>query len=146
MSEQKPNPVGRPLKFKSPEELQEKIDAYFESIKEPIYIDNNGAPQYEPATITGLALALGCYRETLLNYEKTDEFFDTIKTAKQRCEHYAEKKLLSGAPATGAIFALKNYGWKDTQDINNNHTFQKMGSVIVQDDSGKEELSFNVGD
>lgn len=111
-------PAGRPLKFASPEILQEKIDAYFEGLKTPTCFDNNGIPQYEPATITGLALAIGCYRETLLNYEERDEFFDTVKVAKQRCEHYAEKKLLSGAPATGPIFALKNYGWKDSQDVN----------------------------
>lgn len=107
---------GRPLKFKSVQELQEKIDAYFESVKEPRAI--GGAIYFEPITITGLALALGCHRETLLNYEDKDEFFDTIKTAKTRVEHYAERQLYMGKSATGSIFALKNFGWKDTQDMN----------------------------
>jgi hypothetical protein len=42
------NKVGRPLKFKTVEEMQEKIDAYFADCIE----------KERPFTITGLALAL----------------------------------------------------------------------------------------
>lgn len=72
-----------------------------------------------PYSVTGLANYLGTSRETLINYEKRDEFFDTIKDAKGKIEHYWELQLL-GAHATGPIFNLKNnYGWKDKteQDI-----------------------------
>jgi hypothetical protein len=102
-------PAGRPLKFQSVEELQKKIDAYFAEceVKE------------EPYTITGLALALGTYRQTLINYEGKEEFMDAIKSAKTRVEQYAEKKLFSSTPS-GAIFALKNFGWSDK--IENEHT------------------------
>jgi hypothetical protein len=96
------NPVGHPLKFKSIEELQNKIDAFFIEcdVKE------------EPYTITGLALALDTTRQTLINYEDRPEYLDTIKKAKARVENYAEKRLFTGQP-TGPIFALKNFGWKD---------------------------------
>ncbi len=117
---------GRPLKFSSPEELQEKIDEYFESVKEPHVVGDK--IYFEPVTITGLALALGTYRDLLCNYEERDEFYDTIRTAKQRVEHYAEKQLYNG-PATGPIFALKNHGWKDTQDLN--HGGQKNNPIAM---------------
>lgn len=114
MTEQKKHAGGRPLKFKTPEELQQKIDNYFESVKEPRLIGEQ--LYFEPITITGLALALDTSRETLCNYEERDEFFDAIKRAKLRCENYAEKQLYMGKSAAGPIFSLKNFGWKDTQE------------------------------
>jgi hypothetical protein len=137
---------GRPLKFKSVKELQEKIDAYFadcdphmEEVTEWVQArdskgqlkkDENGLnylvevthkvmTEQKPYTITGLALALDTSRETLLDYEEKQEFSDTIKKAKDRCHNYVENSLLTSNP-TGAIFNLKNnYGWKDKteQDI-----------------------------
>lgn len=99
-------PVGRPLKFQSVEELESAIDAYFASDPKPI-------------TITGLALALDTSRETLIDYQGRPEYSDAVKRAKMRCEHYAEKMLFTGRNgAAGPIFALKNYGWRDHQDVN----------------------------
>lgn len=97
---------GRPLKFKTPEEILEKARAYFDTT-----LASN-----LPITITGLALALKTSRETLMNYEKRDEFFDTIKEIKLVCENYAEINLFGKNP-TGPIFALKNYGWADKKEI-----------------------------
>jgi len=94
---------GRPLKYGTPEEMQAAIDAYFVGCE----------VEEEPYTITGLALALGfTTRQSLINYEGREEFLDTVKTAKLRVEQFAEKKLF-GPNATGAIFALKNYEWRD---------------------------------
>lgn len=103
---------GRPLKFATVAELQQAIDAYFEDMKQVLYTNADGVPIYEPLTITGLALALDTTRQTLMEYQERDEFIDTIKKAKTRIENYAEKRIFSNSP-TGAIFALKNYGWKD---------------------------------
>lgn len=90
----------------------------------------------QPFTITGLALALDTTRETLLDYQKKPEFSDTIKRGKTRVENYAEQRLYAGSP-TGAIFALKNFGWSDKQehelfgkdggDINHNHKVTFVG-------------------
>jgi hypothetical protein len=100
--------MARPLKFKTPKEIEKKINAYFDEC------DKTG----DPYTITGLALSLGATRQTLLNYEEREGFFDTIKKAKTRVEHYAEKRLFGPSP-TGAIFALKNFGWSDKPRKNN---------------------------
>ena len=138
---------GRPLKFATVEELQQKIDAYFDEC-DPHLIDKtewvearskdgkllkdeNGLnylveihhkvlTEQINYTITGLALALDTSRETLLDYEERPEFSDTIKKAKDKCENFIEHRLFGNNP-TGSIFNLKNnYGWKDKteQDIN----------------------------
>ncbi len=113
--------AGRPLKFETVEELQKAIDAYFLENKNSMFINAEDIPVYEPLTITGLALALDTTRKTLMEYEEKDEFSNAVKRAKTRIENYAEKRIFSTSPA-GAIFALKNYGWKDTQDVNQNNT------------------------
>ena len=105
------NKVGRPLKFKSAKELQSKIDAYFRDCDK----------KKKPYTITGLALALDTTRETLLDYEERDEFSDTIKKAKLKCQAYAEEQLFTNRNTAGVIFNMvNNYGWKNKQDIDNN--------------------------
>lgn len=95
-------PAGRPLKFANPQILQEKMDEYFK------------LPE-EEWTITGLAVHLDTSRETLCNYEKKDEFFDTIKSGKDKVEMAYEKSLRKNGRA-GDIFGLKNFGWKDKQE------------------------------
>lgn len=92
--------IGRPLKFKTVKELQDKIEEYFNTV------------DIKDWTITGLALALDTYRQTLLNYEEKDEFVDTIKKAKQMVENSYEIDLKKYG-RTGTIFALKNFDWKD---------------------------------
>lgn len=67
---EKKNKGGRPLKFKSAEELKEKIDKYFKSIKTQMrdeigvkIYDANGDPVFfyiKPPTLASLALYLDC--------------------------------------------------------------------------------------
>lgn len=103
-------PAGRPPKFKSPEELQEKIDAYFK------YCDKNK----KPYTMSGLANSLDCDRDTVLNYSKKEKYFGTIKKARRKVEEYVEGRLFEGK-ATGPIFNLKNnFGWKDRSEVDHN--------------------------
>lgn len=98
------HPGGRPRKYKTKEELQEKIDAFFAECEE-----NN-----EPLTVTGLAIACDMDRQRLLNYSKDEEFYDTIKKAKEKIQAWVEKQLYNGKATAGVIFSLKNnYGWKD---------------------------------
>ena len=106
------NKVGRPLKFQNVAELQSKIDDYFKDC-----IDND-----EPITITGLCLTIGTSRDLLLSYSEKDEFHDTILKAKLVCQHYAEKQIFKAKNPAGAIFALKNYGWSDKQEIDHTVT------------------------
>lgn len=123
--------VGRPLMYKSAEEMQEKIDAYFEMCKGRVLTDADGnvlTDKYgkpiivdeKPLTITGLALALGFNsRQALLNYQGRKEFNDTITRAKTRVEAYAEERLYDKDGANGAKFSLANNfeGWKEKQQI-----------------------------
>ncbi|EGT0682017.1 MULTISPECIES: terminase small subunit [Clostridium] len=125
------NKGGRPLKFKSPEELQAKIDAYYEWAKE----------NKKHITITGLAWFLDTNRQTLLRYEEEDSellksvsedvrqaFRDTVKRAKARIEMEYEESLYNKNSAVGAIFTLKNnYNYVDKQEV-----AQKVENIEVK--------------
>ncbi len=138
---------GRPLKFKTPEELQKRIDKYFQDCWEeawaPIKDRNGNITQWEQQrdrdgnpllrlrerpTITGLALALDTTRYTLLEYtERTDEYAAVILKAKTMIEHSYELGAAQGDihPAVG-IFALKNFGWTDVVQINSNRQPEQL--------------------
>lgn len=71
----------------------------------------------ESVLLTGLILALGLSsRESLDEYGRRPEFSDSVKKAKVRVEMEYERRLSSTSP-TGAIFALKNFGWRDQQSV-----------------------------
>jgi hypothetical protein len=113
-------PAGRPLKFKTNQDLETAIKGYFEGCWGEKQVRNKKGEvvttyraQIKPYTITGLAVALDTTRETLLDYEDREEYSDTIKRAKMQCHQFAEESLF-GSNATGPIFNLKNnYGWRD---------------------------------
>ena len=111
--------VGRPLKFQSVEELQKKIDSYFE--------DREATGK--PITVTGLCLWLDATsREVIMNYQNKDEYTDTLLRAKLRCQEYAESQLYTAKSSNGPIFALKNFGWSDAKQIDIQST-QKVITV-----------------
>lgn len=130
MAEEKKK-VGAPPMYKTVEEMQKKIDEYFETCKgEPlidadgnVMVDKYGEPILvgkRPLTVTGLALALGfTTRQALLNYQAKAEFVDTILRAKTKIEQYAEERLYDRDGVNGAKFSLANNfeGWKEKQSI-----------------------------
>ncbi len=98
---------GKPRIISSPEEFEKRVLAYRARCQ----------ANEEPMTFTGLVLALGlAFRTSLHEYQKRPEFRQVCAWAKTLVEHEYEKRLYSQAPA-GAIFALKNYGWTDRQDV-----------------------------
>ena len=108
--------MGRPKAFKSVEELEALIDDYFAT---DAYMGEGDNRQFVP-TISGLALHLDITTATLRNYGKDEDFFSTIKRAKQRVELSLEQRL-AGNNVAGSIFNLKNnFDWKDKteSDIN----------------------------
>lgn len=108
--------MGRPALFESPEDLQSKIDAYFKSCEAII---ENGELKKLPdnITITGLAYYLGFEsRQSFYDYEEKEEYSYIIKRARLKVENGYESHLFGKNP-TGSIFALKNMGWKDKQEI-----------------------------
>lgn len=96
---------GRDPFYDSADEMQAKIDDYFNIEKIP--------------TIPGLAYHLGfADKKSLLDYEAKEEFWYSIKRAKLRVEAFNAKELhREKGNITGIIFTLKNLGWKDQQDI-----------------------------
>lgn len=117
---------GRPVKFSSVEELQSKIDEYFET--------EDGK---ETPTVTGLAIALDISRETLNDYgnNKSDEFSDAIRRAKAKVAVVLEQKLY-GNNVTGLIFNLKNnFGWKDKTETDIKHSNDPENPMPAADSS-----------
>ena len=114
--------MGRPLKFESVEQLKESIDFYF-----------SDTPK-EQWTVTGLALALNTYRDVLMDYhhgkydEEDRDFSNTIKRAKEMIHNVYELDLrLKGRSSD--IFALKNFGWRDQQNIDHTNKGDKFESI-----------------
>jgi hypothetical protein len=92
---------GQPPVFETAQDFANKASDYFSTIDESKW------------TITGLTLHLGfCNRQSLYDYQKKDEFSGIVKYCRTMVEMAYEQKL-SSANVTGAIFALKNMGWRD---------------------------------
>lgn len=114
------NKVGRPLAFKSVEELECKVNAFFSSDDAHVinYTDGQEQKTFAP-TISGLAVYLGVDRKTIVNYSNKEEYFPTIKKARAKIEAHLEKRLF-GNNVTGTIFNLKNnFDWKDKSEVSN---------------------------
>ena len=109
--------TGRPPKFQNPDELEQKVELYFEKCND----------DDEPYTVTGLAMTLGIsvqglrnYRDCindseLLNqftYEEKKRLSCIVQRAYLMCEHYSELKMLDPKVTkspVGYLFALKNF-------------------------------------
>jgi len=119
-------PAGRPLKFETVEKFEQQAEQYFKETPP------------EEWTITGLALALDTSRETLMNYEEKDEFFDAVKKAKLKIEHSYEKRLIKRG-AAGDIFGLKNFGWKDKQETELSNPDGSLKTIIINKYAGSHQ-------
>lgn len=130
-------PRGRPVKYKDTEQIQQKIDEYFDwcdSQERIIPTDKGIIVRVKPYTVSGLCVHLGITRETLRQYEDREDLSDTIKMAKARIENYIEEKSLIGdLNPTVCIFNLKNnFGWRDRQEIDQSIS-NKDGQPFKQD-------------
>lgn len=115
------------LKYKTQEQLQKGIDAYFKECDE----------KEKPYTMSGLALSLGIDRVTLINYGKSDLFFTLVKEAKDKVQAQLEENALMGkGNATFTIFNLKNnYGWKDNLEIDG----KSQGKITIVNSLPKDD-------
>jgi len=99
--------TGRPRLYQTPEEFDAKVDAYYQYCQD----------REEPITWTGLARFLGfSSRQSIDEYLNYEGFSDSVKRAKLLVEWSYECRLF-GPNAAGPIFALKNMGWTDKQEI-----------------------------
>lgn len=122
------NTTGAPPIFKDKKELQDKIIEYFdkcESSKENI-------------KITGLCLFLGFEsRQSFYDYEKREEFSYTIRRARLVIEsHYEEG--LNTFKYGGAVFGLKNMGWKDKTEVETTDKTSKTSQIDLNKATDEE--------
>lgn len=91
----------------------------------------------EPYLITGLALWLGfCSRREMMDYETKAGFENVIAACRAKVEANYEARLKEGKP-TGAIFALKNMGWRDEKHVDMTSSDGSMSpkTLVVLDTS-----------
>lgn len=126
------NNGGRPPKYKDGEELQKAIDRYFEECPDKrVVVAGEGTIEMPCYTITGLALYLGFEsRQSLYDYGNRNEYSYIIKRSQTRVEQEYEKKLHDGS-CTGAIFALKNMGWKDKTETEHSGKVDGNQNVVI---------------
>lgn len=126
------------VRFDNPEELAEKINRYFETLR------SKDPPL--PPTMSGLALFLGVTRKTLTRYigdveseagaqkrkkGRAAECGELLMMAKAQIETYLEEKLVNGY-SKGIEFTLMNgYGWggKSTVDVQGDVEVKHGGEV-----------------
>lgn len=102
------HPGGRPRSIPSVEIFDERAAAYFSKCER-----ENKRP-----LLTGLCLAVGLVtRQSLDEYSKLPEFSDSVRRAKLHVEMAYEEALIGSGNSAGPIFALKNFKWKDKQDV-----------------------------
>lgn len=105
---------GRPKAFNSPEDLAERIQAFYDHCES----------KDKPLTLSRLASHMGVNRQTVWNYQKVPEYRALLDAVKIDIEADMEERLQAGkGSAAGVIFSLKNnYGWKDATEVNQNIT------------------------
>lgn len=132
--------------------MQIAIDKYFNGEmrlrqvivgKEP----NQQVIEVPVPTITGLCIYLGFEsRQSFYKYEDDPEFCYTIKKARTFIEREYEEMLIAGN-TTGAIFALKNFGWTDKQEIDhttNGESINKITYEIAKSERPEDSSNWNL--
>ncbi len=132
--------AGRPVLYKTAEELQVIIDEYFDycdnRAKKIINKDGQEYMIIDPApyTMSGLARRLGMDRDTLLRYSKKEEFYGTIREARDKVQEDVENRMMETKNEKGAMFSLKNnFGWKDKSEVEEKHS----GNITINKTSYK---------
>lgn len=134
---EKVNIGGRPPVFNSVEEMVEKINEYFNfGVRIRKYVLGKAPNQYEVnvpvPTITGLCSYIGFEsRQSFYDYEEREGFSYTIKRARLFIEQEYEEQLSTGN-TIGAIFALKNMGWRDKTET------EHSGELTVKQITGMQ--------
>lgn len=132
---------GRPPKFESAEKLKEKAIEYFEYCEGEYDEDSKEWIRHpERPTMTGIALFLGfASRQSMYDYGKKEpndenDYSYLIKRIRMMIENKYED-MLGSKNATGAIFALKNMGWVDKQEIEQTTTQRRTEEFFDEEDN-----------
>lgn len=122
-------------RFGDAEGLQKAIDTYFHGL---VYDEDGEKLDHPtPATFSDLALLLGFDSAvSVWNYatapdgSERAEFREPIKSALCRIDGQYERRLASGKPV-GSIFALKNRGWTDQQNVTHELAGSGWGDLLA---------------
>lgn len=135
----------RPPKYKTAKELYDKAIEYLENPPVKTMYSAKGNAYHVPVpTITGLCRTLGfASRQSFYDLERNKTFSYTIKVLRLWIEQHYEENLLAGN-TTGAIFALKNFGWTDKmeQDITYSEK-QITGTEFIYETKSKAKQETN---
>lgn len=145
------NKGGRPLLFSSPEELSDKVDAYFEWCNQDHkvkYLNKRGdiitGEIPKPYTIEGLAIFLKCSPDTLRNYAKRDEFFEIVSRARYRIHESWVDGMLKGtiSEKAAALCLAANTKTYNVTKVTEQHNTLTIEDTIRQ--ARKKRLAENV--
>jgi hypothetical protein len=114
--------IGRPLKIETPEQMEKILNEYFSTTEE------------NKITITGICLALDLDKKNFYEYGKRKGYEDIVKRARMIVENSYEISLRENG-RTGDIFALKNFGWVDKQEIESNN----QGKITIVNSLPKDD-------
>ncbi len=100
--------VGRPRIIESPAEMDRLVEEYVTKCHE----------QKAPLTLTGMILHLGLSsRRVFDDYGDRPQFAHSVKRSKLLIENGYEVDLRKTGNPAGSIFALRNMGWSDRQEV-----------------------------
>ena len=114
--------IGRPLKIKTPKQMEKILNEYFSTTEE------------SKITITGICLALDLDKKNFYEYEKREGYENIVKRARMIVENSYEMSLRENG-RTGDIFALKNFGWRDKTEVENN----TQGKITIVNSLPKDD-------
>jgi GTPase SAR1 family protein len=147
---------GRPRKYECVEDLQKEIQYYFDSITRdtkavrmeedeindtvievPVY--NNAGEQVihtefiKQPSVVGLCLFINISRETFSQYEKLEEFSDTIHEAKRIIVEQKLEMLPIMKNPRGLMFDLSaNYGMHEKTEVKSNNTNHNVNEDVTE--------------
>lgn len=133
--------TGRPLKFETPEELEDKINEYFKEVDEnPITkVDFKGKDAIpvtykirRPYTVEGLCLFLGITLQTFLNYESRDGFLEVVTRARMVIDGQKLEGAMTGEFNPNIVARL--LGLVDKKSIETNDASQIDLSDLTDDE------------
>ena len=126
-NDKRPNGRPRNKNFKTPQALQRKFEEYFLFCEIAERVPN----------IMGMCVFLECDRDSLLYYEKKDDFLGIIKAAKERA--YDEKFQAvfqgKGNPTVFIFDAINNHGMINTRSEQKSELTGKDGERLIPADT-----------
>jgi len=141
MTDTETNPIGRPPKYETPEEIQPIIDQFFKTCEtgKVVNVISKKAvvtiTRSIPPTVEGLALALGFSgRQSLERYKKKPEFVDTFACAFTRI---VQTVLVGGAIGeydfrlVQAMAASIEPAYRQKQEIEVSGTMTHIPSLVM---------------